>query len=187
VLLFVSQCDRRSVEIVRSSCHVLDANLKRLYTSIRGQATGRQKKHNEYVQHLMSVGAQSANILYSNDVLYFLRLFNSCHLRAANITRNPSIQPFTHPPIHPHTQPPSIHLSMALQPFVWPCTLFSQYDSLNGGSACRKAATYTQNNMNTQYMQTGTLASSGIQRYDPSFRAGQDGSCLSSRENCDRH
>jgi hypothetical protein len=45
-----------------------------------------------------------------------------------------------------------IHSSMALQPFVGPWPLFqfrnpvySRYNSLNGGSARRKAATYTYN------------------------------------------
>jgi hypothetical protein len=46
---------------------------------------------------------------------------------------------------------------MALQPFIGPWFLFqfferihSRYDSLDGGWACRKAATYTQNNTNTE-------------------------------------
>jgi hypothetical protein len=50
----------------------------------------------------------------------------------------------------------SIYLSMALQPFFGPWPLFqflnpihSRQDSLNGVSARRKAATYTQNNTNT--------------------------------------
>jgi hypothetical protein len=50
-----------------------------------------------------------------------------------------------------------VYLSMALQPFVGPWPLFqflnpihSRYDSLDGGSARLKAATYTQNNKNTE-------------------------------------
>jgi hypothetical protein len=46
---------------------------------------------------------------------------------------------------------------MVLQPFVGPLLLFqfldllhSRYDSLDGGSARLKAATYTQNNTNTE-------------------------------------
>jgi hypothetical protein len=46
---------------------------------------------------------------------------------------------------------------MALQPFVghWPLFQFidpmhSQYDFLDGGSACRKAATYIQKSTNTE-------------------------------------
>jgi hypothetical protein len=49
----------------------------------------------------------------------------------------------------------SVCLSMALQSFVWPWTLFqflnplhSRQDSLAGGSARHKAATYTQHNTN---------------------------------------
>jgi hypothetical protein len=49
------------------------------------------------------------------------------------------------------------NLSMALQPFVEPWPLFqflnpihSRQDSLDGGSARRKAATYIQNNTNTE-------------------------------------
>jgi hypothetical protein len=51
----------------------------------------------------------------------------------------------------------SIYLSVALQSFVGPWPLFqflnpkhSWLDSLDGGSARRKAATYTQNNTNTE-------------------------------------
>jgi hypothetical protein len=50
----------------------------------------------------------------------------------------------------------SIYLSMVLRPFVGPWQIFqfhniihSRWDSLDGGSARRKAATYTQNNTNT--------------------------------------
>jgi hypothetical protein len=51
----------------------------------------------------------------------------------------------------------SIRLSMGLQPIVGPWPLFqflnpihSRQDSSDGGSARRKAATYTQNNTNTE-------------------------------------
>jgi hypothetical protein len=50
-----------------------------------------------------------------------------------------------------------VSLSMALQPFVGPWSLFqflipihSRYDSLGGGSARRKAATYTQDDTNAE-------------------------------------
>jgi hypothetical protein len=50
-----------------------------------------------------------------------------------------------------------IIIIMALQPFVRPWTFFqfpypihSRQDSFDGGSACRKASTYTQNNTNTE-------------------------------------
>jgi hypothetical protein len=50
-----------------------------------------------------------------------------------------------------------IIIIMALQPFVgpWPLLQFlnhihSRYDSLDGGSALRKAATYTQDKTNTE-------------------------------------
>jgi hypothetical protein len=46
---------------------------------------------------------------------------------------------------------------MALEPFVGPCPLYQfldpihcRYDSSDGGSASRKAATYTQDNTNTE-------------------------------------
>jgi hypothetical protein len=49
-----------------------------------------------------------------------------------------------------------IIIIMALQPFVGPWQLsqfldsiHSRYDSLDGGSARRKASTYTENNTNT--------------------------------------
>jgi hypothetical protein len=50
---------------------------------------------------------------------------------------------------------------------------------MDGGSARRKAATYTQNNTNIH-------ASSGIQTHDPSVRAGEDSSCLRPHGHCDR-
>jgi hypothetical protein len=56
--------------------------------------------------------------------------------------------------------------------FSWP--LHRRHDSLKGGSASRKAATYTQNNTNTEYMQTDIHASSGIRTHDPSVWAGED-------------
>jgi hypothetical protein len=77
------------------------------------------------------------------------------------------------------------------QPFgPWPLSQFlnprqSRYDSLDGGSARRKAATHTQNNTNTEYTYTDIRASSGIQSYDPSVRADEDGSRLRPRGHCD--
>jgi hypothetical protein len=49
--------------------------------------------------------------------------------------------------------------------------IHSRQDSLDGGLASRKAATYTQNK------HTDKNASSGIRTHDPSVRAGEDGSC----------
>jgi hypothetical protein len=57
--------------------------------------------------------------------------------------------------------------------------LDSRQDSLDGGSARRKAATNTQNKSNVH-------ASSGTRTHDPSFRAGEDSSCLRRRGHCDR-
>jgi hypothetical protein len=45
---------------------------------------------------------------------------------------------------------------------------------MDGGSARRKAATYT----NTEYTQTDIHASSGIRTHSPSVWAGEDISCL---------
>jgi hypothetical protein len=58
-------------------------------------------------------------------------------------------------------------------------------DSLDGGSARRKAATYTQNKTNTEKTHTDIHASSGIGTHDPSFRASEDSSCLTPRGHCD--
>jgi hypothetical protein len=58
---------------------------------------------------------------------------------------------------------------------------------LDGGTARRKAATYTQKNTNTELTHTDIHASSEIRTHDPSVRAGEDGSCLSPRGHCDRH
>jgi hypothetical protein len=59
--------------------------------------------------------------------------------------------------------------------------IYSQQDSLDGGSARRKASTYTQNNTNTEIH-----ALSGIRTHDPSVRANGDCSCLRPRGHCDR-
>jgi hypothetical protein len=80
----------------------------------------------------------------------------------------------------------SLSLSLALLPFgPWPVFLFlnpihNLYDSLNGGSARRKTATYTQNK------HTDIHVSSWNRTHDPSVRAGDDGSCLRPRGHCDR-
>jgi hypothetical protein len=82
---------------------------------------------------------------------------------------------------------------MALQPFFGPWLLFqflgpihSQYDSLDGVSARRKASIYTQNNTNTEQTHTDIHALSGIRTHDPSVRASEDSSFLRLRGHCDR-
>jgi hypothetical protein len=55
-----------------------------------------------------------------------------------------------------------------------------------GGSTRRKAATYTQNNTNTESTHIDNHTSSGIRTQDPSVRAGEDGSCLRQLGHCDR-
>jgi hypothetical protein len=69
---------------------------------------------------------------------------------------------------------------MALWPFVRPWRFFqflnaihSRQDSLNGGSAHRKAATYTQDSRNTEYAHTDIHALSGIRTHDPSLRVSE--------------
>jgi hypothetical protein len=69
----------------------------------------------------------------------------------------------------------------------WPLFQFlnprhSWFNSLDGSSAHRKVASYTQNNTDTDIH-----ASSGIRTHDPSVRAGEDSSCLRPRGHCDRH
>jgi hypothetical protein len=82
---------------------------------------------------------------------------------------------------------------MALQPFVGPWPIFqflnpiqSRWDSFDGGSDRRKAATDTQNNTNTEYKQIDIHASSGIRTHNPSARAGKDVSYLRLRCHCDQ-
>jgi hypothetical protein len=70
--------------------------------------------------------------------------------------------------------------------FQFPNPIHSRYDSLKGGSAGRKAATYTQNNTNTEQTHTDIHASSEIRIHDRRVRTGDDGSCLRSRGHCDR-
>jgi hypothetical protein len=78
-----------------------------------------------------------------------------------------------------------IHSSTALQPFVGPWSIFqvrnplhSQYDSLDGGSARRKAATYTQDSINTEQTYSDIHVLSGIRTHDPSVSADEDSSWL---------
>jgi hypothetical protein len=73
---------------------------------------------------------------------------------------------------------------MALQPFVWAWPLcqfldllHSWQDALDGGSARRKASTYTQSNTNTEQTHEDIHASRGIRTHDPSVSAGKGGSC----------
>jgi hypothetical protein len=51
--------------------------------------------------------------------------------------------------------------------------------------ALRKAATYTQNNKDTEKTHTDIHASSGIRTHNPSVRTGEDSSCLQ-RDHYDR-
>jgi hypothetical protein len=59
--------------------------------------------------------------------------------------------------------------------------LGSRYDSLDGGSARRKAATYTGQHKHRINAHTNTHASSGIWTLDPSVRASEDSSILRPR------
>jgi hypothetical protein len=86
----------------------------------------------------------------------------------------------------------SLSLSMVVEPFE-PRPLFqilkpihSRQDSMDGESARRKVATFSQNHTNTGYTHTHIHASSGIRTHDPSVGAGEDGSCLRARCHCDR-
>jgi hypothetical protein len=63
--------------------------------------------------------------------------------------------------------------------------IHSQYDSLDGGSARRKADTCTQNNTNTEGMHTDIHASSWIRTHDSSVQASENSSCLRPRGHCD--
>jgi hypothetical protein len=104
-------------------------------------------------------------------------------LPATNSVR-PSIHPSIYlpncPPTYPSIHPSiylSIYLSMALRPFVRPWSPFqflypihSRHDSSDGGSARRKAATYMQNNTNTEQTHTDIHALSGTRNHDPSVR-----------------
>jgi hypothetical protein len=60
-------------------------------------------------------------------------------------------------------------------------------DSLDGRLPCRKAATFTQDNTNTEETQTDIHASSGIRTHDSNVWAAQEILCLRSRSHCDQH
>jgi hypothetical protein len=74
-----------------------------------------------------------------------------------------------------------LSLSMALRPFLSFLFLYSVDRTLRRRSAHRKAATYTQNNINTVSTYTDT-----IRTHDPSVRSDEDGSCFRPRGHCDR-
>jgi hypothetical protein len=76
-------------------------------------------------------------------------------------------------------------ICLRLQAFVALWSLFqflnpihSWYDSLDGGSARRKASAYTQGDTNKINTHTDIHASSEILTHDPSVRANKDSSCL---------
>jgi hypothetical protein len=86
----------------------------------------------------------------------------------------------------------SIHPSIYLwlySPFVGPWPLFQFLnpiqDSLDGGSAHRKAAIYTENNKNTELTHTHINSLSVIRTHDPRVRSSEDSSCLRPRGHCD--
>jgi hypothetical protein len=84
---------------------------------------------------------------------------------------------------------------MALQSFVGPWPLFqfldpthSRQDTLDGGSARRKAATYTDINTNRTKAHNADIHTwSTIKTRDPSVRASEDSSYLRQRGHCDPH
>jgi hypothetical protein len=84
---------------------------------------------------------------------------------------------------------------MTLQPSVGPWLLFqfldlihSRYDSLDGGSARRKASTYTEQNKHRINAYNPDIHSlSGIRTHDPSIRENEDSPCIRARGHCDRH
>jgi hypothetical protein len=71
------------------------------------------------------------------------------------------------------------------QPFVgpWPLLHFRNLFYTDG----RKAATYTQDNTNTEQMHTNINALRGIRTHDPSVRASEESSYLRPRSHRDRH
>jgi hypothetical protein len=61
--------------------------------------------------------------------------------------------------------------------------IHSRYDSLDGGSARRKAVTYT--GQHKHIINANIHALGGIRTHDPSVRAGEDNSCPWLRDHCD--
>jgi hypothetical protein len=82
---------------------------------------------------------------------------------------------------------------MALHPFVGPWNLLQfrnlftpTVGLLGGGSARRNAATYTEDNKNTEQKQTNIHVLSGIRIHDPSVRGSENSSFLRPCGHCDR-
>jgi hypothetical protein len=82
---------------------------------------------------------------------------------------------------------------MVLQSFVWPWPVFSflilhrRQDSLDGGSARRKASTYRTQTQNKRIHTPNIHALSGIRTHDPSVRESENSSCFRPRGYRDRH
>jgi hypothetical protein len=88
---------------------------------------------------------------------------------------------------------PFILLISIYSPFVGPLLFFrftnlihSRWDSLDRGSARRKAATYIKGNTITEWTHTNIYASSVIRIHDLVVGTGDDSSCLRPRGHCDR-
>jgi hypothetical protein len=69
---------------------------------------------------------------------------------------------------------------MALQSLFWILAAFSVQLTSS------QAHYYTENNTNTEQTHAYNDALSGIRTHDPSLRAGEDSSCLTTRGHCDR-
>jgi hypothetical protein len=87
-----------------------------------------------------------------------------------------------------------IIIIMPLLPFVVPWLLFqflypihNRHDFLDDVWSRRKAATYTQNNINREWMHIDIHALCGIRTHDSTFRTSEDSSCPSPRGHCERH
>jgi hypothetical protein len=101
-------------------------------------------------------------------------------IRSSNIG---FIHSFTHSFIHEWLYSPLLGADLF---FSFVIFLYRRQDSLDGGSARRKAATYTQNNTNIEQTHTDIHALSEIRTHDPSVRASEDSSCPRPRGHCDR-
>jgi hypothetical protein len=145
--------------------------------------------------------AKSTEVVFRWDVVYtkmwFLSNVSSLFMSLNRLGRKQiKCRSTTHDlcPICVVSEPLNIFIlsSMAVQPFVgpWPICHFhnpiqSRYDSLDGGWACRKAATYTQDSTNTEKTQT-SMTGVRFEPTIPAFKRVKTFVCLRPCGHCDR-
>jgi hypothetical protein len=158
----------------------------------KSNVTTLHNKRNEKLFYFYSVKylyILTCPIKYINILISVSYITLQCFVRWLNITINIILSstsrslyylPFIFISIHSWLEQ-ALAASSVSQSF-----LHRWQDSLDWGSARRKAANYTQNNIPQNKRTQTSLRLSGIRTYDRSVRASEDSSCRRQRGHCDR-